>query len=56
MKYVVVAKRWDDKKKAQIKFIAGEFTEYINAKLFMKAYNEHYHANAEIKEIDPEKL
>ena len=50
MKYFVIATKWDDKRKAQIKYIAGQFDSYINAKLFKDAYNGHYHADAKIVE------
>ena len=50
MKYFVIATRWDDKKRAQVKYIAGEFNSYMNASLFRDAYNNHYHANAKIVE------
>lgn len=47
-KYYVVATKWSDEHKAQVKYIAGEFTEYVMAALFKNAYNDHYHANAEV--------
>lgn len=47
-KYYVVATKWSDEHKGQIKYVAGEFTEYVMAAIFKDAYNEHYHANAEI--------
>ena len=31
MKYFVIATHWDDKRKAQVKYIAGEFSSYMNA-------------------------
>lgn len=46
MRYFVVATKWSDKEKAQIKYIAGEFTEYSLARIFKEAYNEHYRADA----------
>ena len=48
MKYLVIATHWDDEKKAQVKYIAGQFEDYMNATLFKRAYNEHYHADAKI--------
>lgn len=48
MKYFVIATHWDDNKKAQVKYIAGEFDVYMNAALFKTAYNEHYNADAKI--------
>nr|DAT47667.1 MAG TPA: hypothetical protein [Caudoviricetes sp.] len=50
MKYFVIATHWDDTRKAQVKYIAGQFDEYMNASLFKKAYNDHYKANAVIIE------
>lgn len=50
MKYFVVATKWDNNREAQIKYIAGEFDNYMNASLFKKAYNEHYSADAKIIE------
>lgn len=34
MKYFVIATHWDDKRKAPVKYIAGEFDRYMNAVLF----------------------
>lgn len=48
MKYFVIAMHWDDNRKAQVKYIAGEFDNYMNAALFKTAYNEHYKADAKI--------
>ena len=47
-KYYVVATKWfgDFENGKQAKYIAGEFSEYYNARLFCKAYNEHFSANA----------
>lgn len=42
MKYFVIATHWDDKRKAQVKYIAGEFSSYMNANIFKEAYNAHY--------------
>ena len=47
-RYFVVATRWSDEDKAQVKYIAGEFTEYNLARIFKEAYNEHYSADAQI--------
>lgn len=48
MKYFVIATHWDNNRKAQVKYIAGEFDNYTNAVLFKTAYNEHYKADAKI--------
>lgn len=48
MKYFVIATHWDNAKNDQVKFIAGEFNNYMNASLFRDAYNEHYKASAYI--------
>lgn len=50
MKYFVIATHWDDKRKAQVKYIAGEFSSYMNANIFKESYNAHYSANAVIVE------
>ncbi len=50
MKYFVIATKWDDERKAQVKYIAGEFDSYVNAELFKKAYNTHYSADARVVE------
>lgn len=50
MKYFVIATKWDDERKAQVKYIAGEFDSYVNAELFKKAYNTHYSADAKVVE------
>ena len=45
-KYFVVATKWSNEDRAEIRYIAGEFTEYILARIFKEAYNEHYKADA----------
>lgn len=50
MKYFVIAIHWDDHRKAQVKYIAGQFDNYMNASLFRKAYNDHYSTSAVIVE------
>ena len=50
MKYFVIAEKWDEKKGIIVKFIAGEFTEYMMAKLFKDAYNQNYYTDAKIVE------
>ena len=47
-KYVVIVKRFDTCRNVQIKEIVGEFSTYINAKIFKDAYNKEYSANAVI--------
>ena len=49
-KYEVWVTRWSEEQRSQIKVIAGEFAEYMNAKLFAQAYADHYHADVEILE------
>ena len=34
MKYFVIATRWDDERKAQVKYIAGQFDSFANANIF----------------------
>lgn len=50
MKYFVIATHWDDNRKARVKYIAGQFDNYMNASLFKKAYNDYYSADATIVE------
>ena len=47
-RYFVIATVWSDEYKEQIKVIAGEFNNYINASIFKEAYNDHYSADAYI--------
>ena len=49
-KYEVWVTVWSDEYKQQIKKVAGEFDNYMNASLFAKAYEKHYSANTEIVE------
>ena len=48
MNYLVIAIKWDDSAKAQVKYVAGEFSDWVNASIFKKAYDEHYSTNCEI--------
>ena len=50
MKYFVIATHWDDNRKAQVRYIAGQFDNYMTASLFKNAYNDHYKADAMIVE------
>lgn len=50
MKYFVIATHWDDNRKAQVRYIAGQFDNYMNASLFKNANNDHYKADAMIVE------
>jgi len=50
MKYFVIATHWDDKRKAPVKYVAGEFDRYMNAVLFRDAYNSYYSTDAKIVE------
>lgn len=47
-RYFVVATHWSEEDNAQVKYIAGEFTEYNLARIFKEAYNEHYKADAQV--------
>ena len=49
-KYEVWVTRWSEETRSQIKVVAGEFTEYMNAKIFAQAYADHYYAAVEIIE------
>ena len=48
MKYFVIATKWSEDAEAQIKYIAGEFSTFMNAKLFCEAYNNFYKATAKV--------
>jgi hypothetical protein len=48
MKYFVIAKHWDESKKAAVEYIAGEFNTYMNTSLFRDAYNKYYSTEAYI--------
>ena len=51
MKYFVIATCWNDKKKEDMKCIAGEFDSYMNASIFRNAYEKYYYnTNATIVE------
>lgn len=50
MKFFVIATHWDSKREAQVKYIAGQFDNYMNASLFRKAYNDHYKSDAKVVE------
>ena len=45
MKWYVIATHWDDEKKAQAKYIAGEFPKAHLAYIFKKAYEEEFSAH-----------
>lgn len=49
-RFFVVATHWDNSRKAQVKYIAGEFSDFMNAVLFMKAYNDYFKADAKVVE------
>ena len=49
-KYFVIATHYDDNKKAQVKYIAGQFDSYTNAMIFETAYNKHFDTKAKIVE------
>lgn len=45
-RYFVVATKWSNEDKRVIKYIAGEFTDYVLANIFKVAYEEHYSTDA----------
>lgn len=51
-KFYVVAKKWDDMAKKQVEYVAGEFPDWVNARIFRDAYREHFSATAEIVEVN----
>ena len=48
--YEVLTTVYDSAIGAQIKVVAGTFNNYMNAKLFAKAYADYYNASTEILE------
>lgn len=50
MKYLVIAIKWSDEDHKQVKYIAGAFDEFMNARIFAEAYNKHYKASATVEE------
>ncbi len=50
MRYLVIAIKWDEEAKKQVKYIAGAFDEFMNARIFTESYNNYYKANAVIEE------
>ena len=49
-KFEVWVTVWSEEHEKQIKIVAGEFNNYMNAKLFADAYSRFYSATAEIVE------
>jgi len=50
-KYYVIATRWSDETKSQIRTIVGEFDEWMLAKLFCDAYSAEFMTEAHIVEV-----
>lgn len=48
MEYQVIAKKWYLEQEAQVEYIAGEFPDYVNAKIFAEAYTNHFCARTTI--------
>jgi len=46
--YFVVAAKYDEKVEKQIKVIVGQFKDFVNAKIFMDAYNKFYSTDAKV--------
>lgn len=51
-KYYVIAIKWSEEHKKQIKYIAGEFSDYTNANIFRKAYDSTYSTESHIFDDD----
>lgn len=49
-KYEAWVTVWSEDNKSQIKIVAGTFDRLINAKVFAKAYAEHFRTMVEIVE------
>lgn len=52
MKYMVIAKKWDDNKKDVVNYVCGEFPEFWLATMFVKEYKEHFDADTKIVDKD----
>lgn len=52
MKYIVLAKRFDDNKKEVVEYAAGSFDTIVNARLFQRVYEEHYSTTTRIYDIE----
>lgn len=52
MKYMVITKKWDDKKKAVVNYVCGEFPEYWLASMFAKEYKEHFATDTKVVDKD----
>ena len=52
MKYIVLAKKWDDNRAEVIEFAAGMFDTIVNARMFQKMYEEHYSTTTRIYDIE----
>lgn len=50
-KYFVIATKWSEKEKKQIRVIVGEFYTFASAKEFKEIYSETYKTYAEIVEF-----
>lgn len=48
MEYQVLAIKWLLEKGAQVEYIAGEFPDYVNAKIFAEAYTNHFYTKTSI--------
>lgn len=48
MEYQVLAIKWYLEKGTQAEYIAGEFPDYVNAKIFAEAYTNHFCARTTI--------
>lgn len=48
MYYQVLAIKWYLEKGTQAEYIAGEFPDYVNAKIFAEAYTNHFCARTTI--------
>lgn len=47
-KYEVWAKKWDTDSKAIVDVMIGQFDNYVCARIFKDAYEDHFHTTAEI--------
>ena len=48
MKYYVVASRYDSESNGTAKFLAGEFSRFVDAELFARSYEAVYDTKVEI--------
>lgn len=55
MRYLVIAQKYDEDAKEVRNYIAGEFDDYVNADIFVMAYEKRYNTyKVRIMDVDRE--